>query len=79
MCWEKFAKGAAAKGGDLNMSKEEIRIGVEMARKALQFAFFSNGKVTYGDCRKAILILFGEEVDSALADEFSPKVPPNAS
>ena len=60
------------------MTDEEIRIGVDMARKALQFAFFSNGKVTCGACRNAILILFGEEVDAALAEDFAPKMTPNA-
>ena len=40
------------------MSKDEIIFGVDLAYKALQFAMFSNGKVTCADCRKAILIIF---------------------
>ena len=51
------------------MTKARVKIGVELARKALYFACFSNGKVMSGECRKAIKILFGEEVDAALADE----------
>jgi len=57
------------------MTNEEIAIGVDLARKALQFAIFSHGKVTAGECRKAVLILFGKEVDEALDNEFSGKTP----
>ena len=60
------------------MTNEEIIVGVDLARKALHFAIFSHGKVKAGECREAILILFGEEVDAALAREFSPTMPPNA-
>jgi len=51
------------------MNEASIKIGVELARTALQFAMFSNGKVTCDECRKAIKIIFGEEVDAALSDE----------
>ena len=43
---------------------------LELARSALQFAMFSNGTVTCEECRKAIKIIFGEEVDVALSIEF---------
>ena len=52
------------------MSREEVIMGVELAQKALHFAILSNGKVTAGECRKAIVTLFGEEVDAELDKTF---------
>lgn len=52
------------------MNEASIKIGVELARNALQFAMVSNGNVTCDECREAIKIIFGDEVDAALSDEF---------
>jgi hypothetical protein len=52
------------------MTETEIAAGVAIATQALHFAIFNNGIVTAGECRKAIVVLFGSEVDAALDKEF---------
>jgi hypothetical protein len=57
---------------DLKMHKDEIAKGVALAKQAVYFAFFNNVAVTAGECRKAIVTLFGPEIDAALNGEFAP-------
>ena len=52
------------------LSEETIKVGADLAQQALHFAIFNNGKVTAGECRKAIIVLFGLEVDAELDRRF---------
>lgn len=50
----------------LQMTKDDLNYGVELAEKTLSFAIFVNGKATNFECKVAIETLFGKEVAEKL-------------
>lgn len=55
------------------MTPETVDRGRNIAKQALAFALLDGGanqETQLGDLRRAILLLFGPEVDAALAAEF---------
>lgn len=55
------------------MTDDQIAEGVEIAIRALFFCMLTKADTKSGDARRAIRVLFGDEVDQALSRHFAER------